>query len=99
MTTKQGAERLERVPGDGLAAVDRQVADRFDEVALAGLAWTADKVLPRDQSTPTCAALAGWVWGSRRPSLPRRRRPCRRAVRRLCGASRLSPGRGLWLLR
>ena len=29
-------EALERVPGDGLAAIDREVPERLDEVALAG---------------------------------------------------------------
>ena len=36
VAAEQLGERLERVPGDGLAFVDRLVCERFDEVALAG---------------------------------------------------------------
>jgi hypothetical protein len=35
VAAQQRGERLEGVPGDGLAVVDGQVAERFDEVALA----------------------------------------------------------------
>jgi hypothetical protein len=35
-------EALERVPGDGLALVDGEVAERLDEMALAGPGWSAD---------------------------------------------------------
>ena len=36
MATEELGEGFECVPGDGLAFVDREVAERFDEVALAG---------------------------------------------------------------
>ena len=47
-------ERFEGVPGDGLAVVDREVAERFDEVALAGPAGlpNADRGLARVVSIP-----------------------------------------------
>jgi hypothetical protein len=35
-------ERLERVPRDGLAFVDREVTERLDEMALAGAAGAAN---------------------------------------------------------
>ena len=38
---EQLRECLEGVPGDGLAVVDREVAKRFDEVALPGPGRTA----------------------------------------------------------
>jgi hypothetical protein len=35
-------QALERVPGDGLAAVDREVPERLDQMALASAAGAAD---------------------------------------------------------
>ncbi len=36
MASEEGSERLERVPGDGAALVDREVPERLDEVTFAG---------------------------------------------------------------
>jgi hypothetical protein len=36
MAAEEGSQRLERVPGDRLAVIDREVVGRFDEVRLAG---------------------------------------------------------------
>ena len=89
------ARTLERVPGDGLAAIDREVPERLDEVALAGAAGPADaKALGAVDPFQRPAAPAGWPPGSARRPGPRRRRSCRPAARTRGGASGSSPGRG-----
>jgi hypothetical protein len=42
VAAQQRRERLQRVPGDRLAAVDREVPERLDQVALAGPRRPAD---------------------------------------------------------
>ena len=54
-------ERFGGVPGDGLAFVDREVAERFDEVALAGPGRSADANISW-RSIHSSVLSACWVW-------------------------------------
>ncbi len=94
MAVHELREGFQGVPGDGLAVVDREVPDRFDEVALAGPAG------PQMQSV-SCRSIhsrvlsAFWVAAGNAEALgPTRRRSCRPAARRTAAASMWSRGHG-----
>ena len=61
MAAQELRERLERVPGDGRALVDREVPERFDEVALAGPATGRRRKAPRARSIHSSVLSACWV--------------------------------------
>ena len=63
MATDEHRETLEGVPGDCPPLVDRLVAERYDEVTLAGPARGADHehVTPVDPFERAQRVLS-WVW-------------------------------------
>jgi hypothetical protein len=71
LAAEQGGEGIERVPGDGAAVVDREVAERFDEMRFAGPARAAhNQDFGAVDPFERLQRLLGWFRDRRRVVLP-----------------------------